>query len=50
MTKISLIYYDYSSFVRQDFDILSRHFGVAKSRVKLVHGAASKQKIFEIEK
>ncbi len=30
MTKISLIYYDYSSFVRQDFDILSRHFGVAK--------------------
>ena len=30
--------------------LLARHFGVAKSRVKLVHGAASKQKIFEIEK
>lgn len=26
--KITFVYYDYSSFVRQDFEILSRHFDV----------------------
>jgi len=30
MTKIALIYYDFSSFVRQDEEILARHFEVTR--------------------
>ena len=30
--------------------LLAKHFGVAPSKVKLVHGAASKYKVFEIDK
>lgn len=30
--------------------LLAKHFGVAPSRVKLVRGAASKYKVFEIDK
>ena len=30
--------------------LLARHFGVAPSKVKLVRGAASKYKVFEIDK
>lgn len=31
-------------------NLLSAHFGLAKSRVSLVSGAASRKKIFKIEK
>lgn len=30
--------------------LLAKHFGVASSKVKLVHGVASKYKVFEIDK
>lgn len=30
--------------------LLAKHFGVAPSKVKLVRGAASKYKVFEIDK
>ena len=30
--------------------LLAKHYGVAPSRVKLVRGAASKYKVFEIDK
>ena len=30
--------------------LLAKHFGVASSKVKLVRGAASKYKVFEIDK
>ena len=30
--------------------LLAKHFGVASSRVKLVRGAASKYKVFEVDK
>lgn len=30
--------------------LLAKHFGVALSKVKLVRGAASKYKVFEIDK
>ena len=29
--------------------LLAKHFGVAPSKVKLVHGAASKYKVFEVD-
>ena len=29
--------------------LLAKHFGVAQSRVKLVRGAASKRKVFDID-
>jgi glycosyltransferase involved in cell wall biosynthesis len=40
--KIAFIYYDFSSFVKQDYEILSRHFAVEKVRYK------SPQDIFRI--
>lgn len=30
--------------------LLAKHFGVAPSKIKLVRGAASKYKVFEIDK
>ena len=30
--------------------LLAKHFGVAPSKVKLVRGAASKYKVFEVDK
>ena len=30
--------------------LLAKHFGVASSKVKLVRGAASKYKVFEVDK
>lgn len=30
--------------------LIAKHFGVTKSQVRLVHGKATKYKIFEIEK
>lgn len=30
--------------------LLAKHFGVSSSKVKLVHGAASKYKVFEVDK
>lgn len=30
--------------------LLARHFGVASSKVKLVRGATSKYKVFEVDK
>ena len=30
--------------------LLAKHYGVAPSRVKLVRGAASKYKVFEVDK
>ena len=30
--------------------LLAKHFGVASSKVKLVSGAASKYKVFEVDK
>jgi hypothetical protein len=32
--KIAFIYYDFSSFVRQDCEILSRHFEVVKTNYR----------------
>jgi len=33
---------------KQLLEILSKHFGVSKSKIKLVYGMASKNKIIEI--
>ena len=32
--RVSFIYYDYSSFVKQDHDILARHFGVGRANYR----------------